>query len=103
MDITSLYNVSSDAVKAAAEKINPAQKTEDSFGGILKAAVNQLNETNTYLNKQEEEEIKFSLGLTDNTHDLAVAQSKAYAALSYTVAIRDKFMEAYKEIMQMQV
>ena len=36
-------------------------------------------------------------------HDLAAAMTKAQLALQYTVAVRDKAMAAYKEIMQMQV
>ena len=55
------------------------------------------------LKKQEEEEIKFALGISENTHDLAIAAAKANTALSYTVALRDKFLEAYKELMQIQV
>ena len=104
MNITSLYNVTSDAVKSAAEK-SPVTKTDDdqSFHTFLNAAVNQLNETNTYLNLQEEEEIKYSLGRTQNTHDLSIAQEKASTALQYTVALRDRFLESYKEIMQMQI
>ncbi|MBR1524956.1 MAG: flagellar hook-basal body complex protein FliE, partial [Lachnospiraceae bacterium] len=39
----------------------------------------------------------------ENTHDLAVAQSKAQTALQYTVALRDRFLESYKEIIQMQI
>ena len=36
-------------------------------------------------------------------HRLAIAAAKANTALSYTVALRDKFLEAYKELMQIQV
>lgn len=105
MNITSLYNVTSDAVRRTAEQSSVTRPDDgnEGFQSFLSAAVNQLNETNTYLNKQEEEEIKFSLGLTENTHDLSIAQSKASAALQYTVALRDKFLEAYREIMQMQI
>lgn len=104
MNITSIYNVSSDAVKGAIDRSPTTQLDEDqSFNSFLSAAVTQLNETNTYLNLQEEEELKYSLGLTQNTHDLAIAQSKASSALNYTIALRDKFLEAYKEIMQMQI
>ncbi|NBH82058.1 flagellar hook-basal body complex protein FliE [bacterium C-53] len=105
MNITSLYNVSSDAVRRTAElsSVTRPDSEDQSFHSFLNAAVNQLNETNSYLNKQEEEEIKFSLGLTENSHDLSIAQSKASAALQYTVALRDKFLEAYREIMQMQI
>ncbi len=65
--------------------------------------ISNVNETNSLLNKEEEEEIKFALGISENTHDLAIAAAKAQTALSYTVALRDKFIDAYKELMQIQV
>ena len=43
------------------------------------------------------------MGELENTHDLVIALQKAQTALQYTVAVRDKFLEAYKEIMQMQI
>jgi len=46
---------------------------------------------------------RYDLGETDNTHDLTIAMDKASTALQYTVAIRDKVMEAYKELMQIQI
>ena len=42
------------------------------------------------------------MGLTENTHDLQVAQMKANISLQYTVAVRNAVIEAYKEIMQLQ-
>lgn len=102
--ITDFYNLTSGAVKnAAAHSSTATISDERNFGDFLSAAVNQLNETNTYLNREEEEEIKWSLGLTDNTHDLAEAQAKAQTALQYTVALRDRFVAAYREIMQIQI
>ncbi|MCR5626030.1 MAG: flagellar hook-basal body complex protein FliE [Lachnospiraceae bacterium] len=102
MDITKLYNVTADDIKAVAKTYeNPTE--DQNFGLFLQSAVNQLDETNELLQRQENEEIKLSLGLTDNTHDLAIAQEKASTALQYTVALRDRFLEAYKEIMQMQI
>ena len=104
MNISSLYNVSSEAIKDVAKTSSTAKTESDgSFGTFLNAAVNQVNDTNSYLNNQEEEEIKLSLGLTENTHDLSVAQAKASTALQYTVAMRDRFLDAYKEIMQIQI
>lgn len=76
---------------------------ENVFSTIFDTAVSNVNLTNNYLSDAENEEIKLALGETDNTHDLAVALQKASATLQYTVAVRDKFMEAYKEIMQMQI
>ncbi|SFK80622.1 flagellar hook-basal body complex protein FliE [Lachnospiraceae bacterium KH1T2] len=104
MDINKIYNISSPAVQMA-EMQSPIYKadTDKSFGTFLNAAIDQLDETNSYLHNQEEEEIKLALGLTDNTHDLAIAQAKAQASLQYTVALRDKLLDAYKEIIQIQI
>ena len=55
------------------------------------------------MSKAEDEKIKFALGETDNAHDLGIALQKASSALQYTIAVRDKLMEAYRELMQMQI
>lgn len=108
MDITSLYNVTSAAVQQA-EKESPFQvknKTageEDMFASVLDSALENLHTTNSYISDAENEQIKFALGETESTHDLTVALQKASTALQYTVAVRDKFLEAYKEIMNIQI
>jgi len=61
-----------------------------------------VKETNNLTNAAEQAEISYSLGLTDSTHDLQVAQEKANISLQYTVAVRNKVLEAYKEIMNLQ-
>ena len=73
------------------------------FQALLNTAIDNINTTNSYLSDAENEEIKFAMGETENTHDLTIALQKASTALQYTVAIRDKVLEAYKEIMNMQI
>ncbi|MBR4085037.1 MAG: flagellar hook-basal body complex protein FliE [Lachnospiraceae bacterium] len=73
------------------------------FEAFLNTAIDNINTTNTYLSNAENEEIRFALGETENTHDLTIALQKASTALQYTVAVRDKLLEAYKEIMNMQI
>ena len=62
-----------------------------------------VEETNDLHNQAESAMIQFALGKSENTHDLLIAQSKANVALQYTVAVKDKLQEAYREIMQMQI
>lgn len=106
LDITELYNVSSEVIRDAA-KAAPTTRIEDykenSFDTMLHTAIDNINTTNDYLSDAEDEKIKWALGETENTHDLTIAMSKASTALQYTVAIRDKLLEAYKELIQMQV
>lgn len=73
------------------------------FETFLNTAIDNIKTTNGYLSDAENEKIRFALGETDNTHDLTIAMEKASTALQYTVAIRDKVMEAYKELMQIQI
>lgn len=73
------------------------------FESFFNAAIDNIKTTNSYLSDKENEEIKFALGETENTHDLTIALQKASTALQYTVAIRDRLMESYREIMQMQI
>lgn len=109
MDIKSLYNVSSGAVKKAAEnspigqKVHKKDAQNDMFASMLDSAVENLNVTNGYLSDAENEKIRYALGETENTHDLTIALQKASSTLQYTVAVRDKFIEAYKEIMNLQI
>jgi len=106
MDISSLYNVSSGVIKEAAKTTPTAQKTgndSDLFGNILNTAVENLKTTNSYMSDAENEQIRLAMGETENTHDLSIALQKASTSLQYTVAVRDKVIEAYKEIMQMQI
>ena len=108
MDITALYNISSGAIQTATKNSIAGVKTttndsEDAFGALFQTALDNINQTNSYLSDAENEELKFAMGLTDNTHDLTIALEKASTALQYTVAVRDRLLEAYKELMQMQI
>lgn len=108
MDITSLHNIQSAAIQNAGnnsifKQSASGQQNEDLFGAILNSAINTINTTNRYMQDAEREKIRFALGETENSHDLTIALQKSSTALQYTVAVRDKFLEAYKEIMQMQI
>lgn len=110
MDITSLFSVNSpDMIEAANKAVstiaNPVRDEEEKggFASLLDAAIQNFNLTNSYLSDKEDMELKWSMGEVDNPHDLTIALSKASQALNYTTAIRDRLLEAYREIMQMQI
>ena len=103
MDITSLTGISSDYINEYAKENSLVDTSDDGFSSVLDSALSMLNETNDLQNSAESEEIKFALGDSENTHDLQIALQKANIALQYTVAVRDKMLEAYKEIMNMSI
>ncbi len=46
---------------------------------------------------------KVATGQIDNIHDVMIASQKAKLALELTVTMRDKAVEAYQDIMRMQI
>ncbi len=105
VEIGNFYNITSNAVKNASENssLQNVSHSTGEFKGLFDKAVENLSTTNAYLSDFENEQVKWMLGESENTHDLSIAMGKASTALSYTVAVRDKFLEAYKEIMQIQI
>lgn len=104
MDISTILNVNSQAIARTAQNASTNRvQSDESFTSLFNSMISNLGETNALLNAQEEEEVKFALGISENTHDLSIAAAKASTALSYTVALRDKFLDAYKELMQIQI
>ena len=79
------------------------QKRMRRFGAILRHGVprREIRIVERFLTVKRR--VQDALGETENTHDLSIALQKASTALQYTVAVRDKFLQAYREIMQMQI
>lgn len=85
---------------------NTAKITSDNtaaFDNLFSSAVDMYKEADSLQNAAEQAEIDFSLGYSTSTHDLAIAQQKANISLQYTVKVTNKFLEAYKELMNMQI
>ncbi len=106
MDVSGITGASqAEEVYQSAQKqfeIAAQENTED-FETVFQSALGMINETNDLHNEAESEMIRFAMGQSENTHDLLIAQSKANIALQYTVAVKDKLQEAYREIMQIQI
>lgn len=109
-NIGALYSGSSEFIREVLTTgkipyINSTATSEisDSFDTIYKSAIGLIESTNNYVQDAQQAEIDFALGNLTSTHELGVIQQKANISLQYTVAIRDKLVEAYKEIMNMQI
>ena len=100
MDINSIQSLyGATPVKSTDTKVD----ADSGFQSMLDSVMTLLEDTNALQKQANREQVAFALGETDNTHDLMIAEQKANIALQYTVAIRDKVLEAYQQIMQMQV
>ena len=103
MDLSAIYKVNTEALEQYNANKTKVAEGSDMFSVMLNSAIDNLQTTNAYLSDAENEEIKFAFGETESTHDLMISLQKASTALQYTVAVRDKFIQAYREIMQMQI
>ncbi len=71
-----------------------------SFSTFLKDSIENVN----ILEKKEKEyDLKIATGELENIHEAMIASKKADIALQLTMQIRNKVLDAYKEIMRMQI
>lgn len=105
VDLASAYStptISSGLSDGKDSLIINSDDNKSAFSTLFDSAVNMMQETNDYSNAAEEEEIKYALGESDSIHDLQIAQQKANISLQYTVAVRNAFLQGYKELMNLQ-
>ncbi len=70
------------------------------FKELLVNALEEVNKDQLYA---EEMDQKFMMGEVNNIHDVMIASQKAEVSLSFAVEVRNKVLEAYKEIMRIQM
>lgn len=96
MDIQAIGSASAiQTAQSATQKAGDKQ-----FSDILSDAVAQYRTENA---NSQTQGLDLLTGESGNLSDVMISGEKAKIALNLTVAIRNKAMEAYKEIMNMQV
>ncbi len=97
------------ASKVAQIYNTPLQQTEkldasgEGFTSFFDASLNMLNKTNDYQSEAKQLQLDFASGKTDDILAVTLAQEKAMTALNFTVQVTNKFMDAYNEIMRLQL
>ncbi len=97
--INGLNSISSIS-KSAFSNAEKAESVEGSFANYFKDALTKVSDLEKESTALTED---FAAGNTDNIHQVLIAAEKADVALQFTMQIRNKIMDAYKEIMNMQV
>jgi flagellar hook-basal body complex protein FliE len=72
----------------------------DGFGDLFKKA---LQEVNAAQKESEKKTTELVMGEGTDIHEVMIASQKASLSLQLTVQMRNKAVEAYQEIMRMQV
>ncbi|GHH99978.1 flagellar hook-basal body complex protein FliE [Neobacillus kokaensis] len=81
-------------------KPQAAAEPSASFGNLLQK---YIQEANSAVNEFETKSLALAKGEPINLHDVTIAAQKASIAVTLTTQVRDKAMEAYQEIMRMQI
>ncbi|HHZ19878.1 MAG TPA: flagellar hook-basal body complex protein FliE [Firmicutes bacterium] len=89
--------LSTSSLQPAAETI-PAKT-----GGFAEILRNALNEVNQAQLEAQRTDLLLAQGKLANVHEAIIAAEKASLTLELTVQIRNRIIEAYQEIMRMNV
>ncbi|MBE3569962.1 MAG: flagellar hook-basal body complex protein FliE [Bacillales bacterium] len=81
-------------------KTAASQQNESNFHDILKNSIKSLNDTQVQADQLSQ---KLALGDDVDLHEVMIASQKAQVALNLAIEVRNKAVEAYQEIMRMQV
>lgn len=93
-------------IGAIASGVNSAANVEvtESGGMSFKDAVKKaIGEVNHLQNQADDAAVKLASGSLEDVHEAMIAMQKAKLALDFTIQVRNKVIEAYQEIMRMQM
>ncbi len=85
------------AIKATAPQ--PAARPVSAFAGTLE---NSLGKVNALQQEKKAMITSFASGEQQNVHELMISLQKAGLAMSMTAAVRNKALEAYRELARLQ-
>lgn len=75
----------------------------DPVDGFRRAMAKALSEVNDLEKAARGKSEDLAAGRSGNVHDVMIALEKSKTALEYTLTVRNKVIEAYKEITRMQI
>lgn len=80
--------------------VNSQEKDEKSFGNLLKNLVDDVKSTQEISDHATQELVA---GKSKDIHGAMIAMEKADVSLRLLMQVRNKVIEAYREVMRMQV
>ena len=82
------------------QPLNPAQKGGGDFAKLIQSFGKEIDATQ---NRVIEKVGDLAAGKVDNVHQVVMELGKAEITFSYMMEVRNKMIEAYKEVMRMQM
>ena len=100
VDPTQLSGVTRIPAPAAGAGVAPVPVTGKSFADVM---IDSLNEVNRLQTEADAGVQRLLTGETDNVAEVFAASNKAGIAFDLLMEVRNKLLEAYREIQQMRV
>jgi len=97
--------IGSNSPIASVTEVSPAKAGSEagegvSFKSLVKDAIGEVNHLQ---NHADQLAVKVASGDIEDVHQAMIAMQKAKLALDLTIQVRNKVIDAYTEIMRMQV
>ena len=84
-------------------QIGIPEEGRTAFQQFLDAAMDVVEQTNHRLIESDVAQVRFATGEDNDMLTVILAQDRANSALNFTVNVSNRIIEAYREIMRMQV
>ena len=98
-DAMAQFNRTESTIRQASAAVPRPERAENAFADTLKNSLTKVNELQGEKNKMIE---SFASGETQNVHELMISMQKAGLAVNLTSAVRNKVLEAYRELSRTQ-
>ena len=100
MDYSTIKNIEGIPEPFGSSPIKPTPQGDQGFGDVLKQAVENVN---SMLHEAGRLEDAVARGESVNIHQAVIAGEKAGLSFRLLMQVRNKMIEAYQEVMRMQV
>ncbi len=101
--ISNLYSTKATELLKTKAADETTTGTTDLFKMFLDSAKEMVQNTDALQKDADKATLDFIVGDNDNIHEVLIAQEKALIALQFTTELTNKSIDAYKEIMRMQI
>jgi len=98
--ITGINSSALSSINNMTNATSTATNDETGFKSVLEDLINQANETDAI---DQDQNVQLMAGNVNNLHEVIISGEKADLALRLTTQVRNKVVDAYTEIMRMQV
>ena len=87
----------------AVTQIQPLKPAASGAGDFGQLVGNLLQDVNQSQNQAADAVAQLAAGKTDNVHQAMIALGKAEVSFNYMLEVRNRLLDAYKQVMQMPI